>query len=46
MLKSASVAGPANENLKQSGQGIQVKDQGEKELAQKSRKGQKGQKTS
>ncbi len=46
MLKTASVVGPANENPKQSGQGIQVENQDEKEPAQKSCKGQsKGQKT-
>ncbi len=45
MLKTASVVGPANENPEQNGQGIQVENQGEKELAQKSCKGQKGQKT-
>ncbi len=45
MLKTASAAGPANKNLEQSSQRIQVEDQGEKKPAQKSHKGQKGQKT-
>ncbi len=44
MLKTTSAVGPV-ENPEQSGQGIQVEDQGEKEPAQKSRNGQKGQKT-
>ncbi len=43
MLKTTSARGPTNPE--QSGQGIQVEDQGKKEPAQKSRKGQKGQKT-
>ncbi len=42
MLKTTSIASLANP--KQSGQGIQVEDQDEKEPTQKSRKGQKGQK--
>ncbi len=42
MLKTTSAAGPANPE--QDGQGIQMEDQGEKEPAQKSCKGQKGQK--
>ncbi len=41
MLKTASTAGSASENLEQGGQGVQVKDWNKKELAQKSRKGQK-----
>ncbi len=41
MLKTASLVGSASENPEQSGQGIQVEDQGEKKPAQKSRKGQK-----
>ncbi len=45
MLKTASVVGPANENLKQSGQRILVENWDKKELVQKSRKDQKGQKT-
>ncbi len=40
MLKTTSAVGPA-ENREQGGQGIQMEDQGEKEPAQKSRKGQK-----
>ncbi len=44
MLMTVSVVGPGN-NPEHGGQGIQVEDQGEKELAQKSRKSQKGQKT-
>ncbi len=40
MLKTTSATGPA-ENPEQGGQGIQVKDQDEKELVQKSCKGQK-----
>ncbi len=39
MLKTTSAAGPAKQE--HSGQVIQMEDQGEKELAQKSRKGQK-----
>ncbi len=45
MLKTTLVAGPAHENSKQDGQGIQVEDQGQKKPAQKSHKGQKDQKT-
>ncbi len=45
MLKTTPAAGPA-ENPEQGCQGIQVEDQGEKELVQKSRKGQKGKKKS
>ena len=44
MLKTTSVVGPV-ENPEQGGQRIQVEDQGEKKLAQKSCKCQKGQKT-
>ncbi len=44
MLKTTSAVGPV-ENPEQSGQRIQMEDQGEKKPAQKSRKGQKGQKT-
>ncbi len=44
MLKTTSAVGPA-ENPEQGSQGIQVEDQGKKEPAQKSCKGQKGQKT-
>ncbi len=44
MLKTTSAVGAAK-NPEQGGQGIQVKDQGEKEPEHKSRKGQKGQKT-
>ncbi len=40
MLKTISVVGPAKKP-EQGGQGIQMEDQGEKEPAQKSRKGQK-----
>ena len=43
MLKTALAADSANKNLEQSGQGIQVEDQGEKKPAQKSCKGQKSQ---
>ncbi len=43
MLKTTSVVGPA-ENPEQGGQEIQVKDKDEKKPAQKSCKGQKGQK--
>ena len=41
MLKTVSVASPTNKNPKQGGQGIEVKDQGEKKLTQKKYKGQK-----
>ncbi len=43
MLKIISIVGPT-ENPEQGGQRIQVEDQSEKEPAQKSCKGQKGQK--
>ncbi len=41
MLKTTSAVGPANENLEQGGQGVQVENQDEKEPAQKNCKGQK-----
>ena len=44
MQKTASTVGPINKNSKQSGQEIQVKDQGEKKPAQKCRNSQKSQK--
>ncbi len=41
MLKTASVIGPANENSEQGGQRVRVENRNEKELVQKSCKGQK-----
>ncbi len=41
ILKTVLVVGPANKNLEQGGQGIQVENRDEKEPTQKSRKGQK-----
>ena len=40
MLKTTSIACPRDKNLEQNGQRAQINDQDEKELAQKSCKGQ------
>ena len=45
MLKTALPVGLTNKNLEQGSQEIELKDQDEKKPAQKSYKGQKGQKT-